>query len=42
MRLDCRTMLPTASGGLAALPPGRFHVETAQMEIFTPKVGVGA
>jgi hypothetical protein len=36
------TMLPMASGGWAARPPGRFHVETARMEIFTPKVSVGA
>jgi hypothetical protein len=29
------TMLPTASGGLAALPEGRFHVETARLKIFS-------
>jgi hypothetical protein len=28
-------MLPMASGGLAALPPGRFHVETARLKIFS-------
>jgi hypothetical protein len=37
-----RTMLPIASGGLAELPPGRFHVETARLKIFTPKTSVGA
>jgi hypothetical protein len=30
-----RTMLPTTSGGLATLPPGRFHVETARIKIFS-------
>jgi hypothetical protein len=29
------TMLPITSGGLAALPPGRFHVETARSKIFS-------
>jgi hypothetical protein len=29
------TMLPMVSGGLAALPPGRFHVETARIKIFS-------
>jgi hypothetical protein len=28
-------MLPTVSGGLAALTPGRFHVETARIKIFS-------
>jgi hypothetical protein len=29
------TMLPMASGGLAARRPGRFHVETARLKIFS-------
>jgi hypothetical protein len=29
------TMLPTASCESAALPPGRFHVETARLKIFS-------
>jgi hypothetical protein len=29
------TMLPTTSGGLAALPQGRFHVETARLKVFS-------
>jgi hypothetical protein len=29
------TMLPIVSGGLAARPPGRFHVETARLKIFS-------
>jgi hypothetical protein len=28
-------MLPIASRGLAALTPGRFHVETARIKIFS-------
>jgi hypothetical protein len=29
------TMLPVVSGGLAVRPPGRFHVETARIKIFS-------
>jgi hypothetical protein len=29
------TMLPIVSGGLAAVPQNRFHVETARIKIFS-------